>query len=244
MRTFGLYIHGHFVHPGPLRPVVPPADPTAGFARVGWLEAGKPESEEILEIALQGAAETFEQVLEGSFFPLGERLAFLDKLRARLLDNLDFLATLLSKEVGKPLRLARTEVRRAVATLEWTVREAPAVFAPHGLPTASVPEFAGIEGAWQREPRGPLLAITPFNFPANLVMHKLAPALAAGCPVLLKPSPKAAATAMAIADMCHAAGLPAGMLAVLNCDDALVAKALTDPRVRQVSFTGSAKVGW
>src|SRR5690606_11420483 len=96
----------------------------------------------------------------------------------------------------------------------------------------------------QKESRGVLLAISPFNFPLNLVMHKLAPALAAGCPVLLKPSPKSALTALCLADFCLAEGLPPGLLNVISCSNEMVPELIRDFRVAHVSFTGSAQVGW
>lgn len=243
MRSFGQYVNGQYVQSGSFRRVQSPFHADSPVAQVAWIEASQPEHREIAEAALQGVSETFEQVQRG-FFPLAERLAFLDRLRGKLNDNLDFLARLMTEEVGKPIRQARAEVQRGLSTLEWTSMEAPRFFAAEGLPTASRAPWRGLEGFTLREPRGPLLAITPFNFPVNLVLHKLAPALAAGCPVLLKPSPKAAACALAIADMCHAAELPAGMLSVLNCDDETTRRLAQDPRVAQISFTGSARVGW
>jgi acyl-CoA reductase-like NAD-dependent aldehyde dehydrogenase len=106
----------------------------------------------------------------------------------------------------------------------------------------------GNEGRWglvQRFPVGPILAITPFNFPLNLVAHKLAPAIAAGCPILLKPAPQTPFTALALGEVILKAGWPAEALAVLplsNADTAWLAE--KEDRIKLVSFTGSAKVGW
>jgi acyl-CoA reductase-like NAD-dependent aldehyde dehydrogenase len=163
---------------------------------------------------------------------------------ARMNDHSENLAQILGREVGKPIKLARLEVQRALSTIEWTMIEAPEVFSKKGLPTSSRSTWQGLEGWSVYEGRGPLLAITPFNFPVNLAIHKIAPAIAAGCPVILKPSPRAALTALLIADHMHAAGLPAGMLSVIQCEDALVRFLCDDSRVAQVSFTGSAHVGW
>ena len=86
------------------------------------------------------------------------------------------------------------------------------------------------------EARGPLLAITPFNFPINLALHKIAPAWAAGCPVVLKPSPKAALTGLLIADLASACELPEGMLSVIQTDNELAQRLIKDSRITQISF--------
>jgi glyceraldehyde-3-phosphate dehydrogenase (NADP+) len=93
-------------------------------------------------------------------------------------------------------------------------------------------------------PAGPIAAITPFNFPLNLVAHKLAPAIAAGCPVVLKPAPQTPLTALKLAQLIHAAGLPAGALSVMPMPNDVAAKLVADDRLKVLSFTGSAKVGW
>lgn len=242
MRSFGLYINGQYVHTGAFSLVIPPAEfPPTPFAQCAILQQNGPE--EIMEAALQGAHETFVQIQKG-FFPLAERLQFLKRFREKLASNADFLSLLLCQEVGKPLKLARVELQRALDVCDWTLIEAPRVFSPEGLPSLSRAAWQNVSAWVQREPRGPLLAITPFNYPVNLVLHKLVPAIAAGCPVILKPSPKSAATAMAIADTFHAAGLPPGMLSVLNTDNAVAERLIKDPRIQQISFTGSAAVGW
>src|SRR5690606_33805928 len=157
----------------------------------------------------------------------------------------DRLALLLVHEIGKPLVLARTEVARAASTVEWTIREAVNLLKPEGL-NADATALGRAEGALGftlRQARGPLLAITPFNFPLNLALHKILPAFAAGCPVILKPSPKAALIGLTIADLCHSCDLPPGLLSVLNCDDETTQSLVADPRIAQVSFTGSGRVG-
>lgn len=240
LKKLGLYLNGRYTPPSQFQDVRPPGSPGEVLAQVGWLDDNDPE---ILEAALLGAHETFRQVQDG-FFPLHERLEFLARFGRKLEDNLDFLTETLSREVGKPKKLARAEIRRGIDTIAWTLREAPRLLAPEGLPAAASARSASMQAWTQREPRGPLVAVTPFNYPVNLVLHKLVPAWATGCPVILKPSPKAALTALAIADTAHAADLPAGMLSVLNASPACTQRLLRDPRVAQVSFTGSAAVGW
>jgi len=147
-------------------------------------------------------------------------------------------------EAGKPVSMARAEVDRAVVTFKTGAEEA-ARFGGESLPLDLT---EGNEGRWglvQRFPVGPVLAITPFNFPLNLVAHKLAPAMAAGCPVLLKPAPQTPFTALALGEVILKAGWPAEALAVLplsNADTAWLAE--KEDRIKLVSFTGSAKVGW
>ena len=147
-------------------------------------------------------------------------------------------------EAGKPVRQARTEVDRAVITFKTAAEEAARL----GGESLPLDLTEGNEGRWglvQRFPVGPVLAITAFNFPLNLVAHKLAPALAAGCPVILKPAPQTPFTALALGEVILKAGWPEEALAVLtlsNTDTAWMAE--KEDRIKLVSFTGSAKVGW
>jgi len=246
VRNYGLYINGQYIHSGETRESRSPLAPDVVLAKYAHLEsqgAKVDESSELLEAALSGARETFAQI-QGGFFPLDERLAFIEKLKERMSAQFDALVHSLIHEGAKPLSLARSEVKRSIDTLEWTLIEAPQIFSSVGLPTQSRSDWRTLRAWTERRPRGPLLAITPFNFPLNLVMHKLIPAIAAGCPVILKPSPKAALIGLTIADFCQAAGLPAGMLSVIQCDDAFTERLIKDPRISQISFTGSAPVGW
>lgn len=151
-------------------------------------------------------------------------------------------------EAGKPRKAAQGEVDRAVLTFRTAAEEA---LRREGevMPLDWVP---GSEGRWsmvRRFPRGPVLAITPFNFPLNLVAHKLAPAIAAGCAVVLKPAPQTPFTAIRLAELVYeageAVGWPKGALSVLHLENEVVQKmAAENEDIRQVSFTGSAKVGW
>lgn len=155
----------------------------------------------------------------------------------------DFAGTIVA-EAGKPVRAALAEVDRAIFTFrvagEEAVRRGGEVFPLDLLP--------GAEGRWgmvRRFPVGPVLAITPFNFPLNLAAHKLAPAIAAGCPVLLKPAPQTPFSALNLARLILEAGWPEEALAVLplaNEDAGWLVE--QEERIRLVSFTGSAAVGW
>jgi acyl-CoA reductase-like NAD-dependent aldehyde dehydrogenase len=176
--------------------------------------------------------------------PRWKRREILEDVAAALLEQKDRFAKLIVAEAGKPIRLARTEVDRAVLTFKTASEEAVRL----GGESIPLDLTEGNENRWgliQRFPVGPILAITPFNFPLNLVAHKVAPALAAGCPVILKPAPQTPFTALALGELILKAGWPEEALAVLtlsNADTAWLAE--KEDRIKLVSFTGSAKVGW
>jgi len=244
-RKYGLFINSNYVHSKSWRPVKSSVSPDNLLAEVAIFEAQK-DDPDLYEACVEGAHQSHLQIQEG-YFPLQERLEFLRRLRKRLVEQKENMAQLIMQEVGKPIDLARGEVDRAVDTIEWTLRAAEEKLGPAGhrkLPTNERPAWSDYSGYWEYVGRGPLLAITPFNFPLNLVMHKLAPAIASGCPVVLKASPKAALTALCLTDYCKAESLPAGMLNTFLCDDETTRKLIQDDRIKQVSFTGSDKIGW
>jgi acyl-CoA reductase-like NAD-dependent aldehyde dehydrogenase len=157
----------------------------------------------------------------------GKRAAFVD---------------LIVREAGKPIGYARNEVERGVMTLRLAAAETLR-FGGEYVPL----DFGAGEGKMavtHRFPVGVVLGITPFNFPLNLVLHKVAPALATGCPILLKPAPQAPLTALALAALVAEAGYPAGALQAFTCSNAVAETLVTDPRIAMLSFTGSDKVGW
>jgi acyl-CoA reductase-like NAD-dependent aldehyde dehydrogenase len=176
--------------------------------------------------------------------PRWKRRDILEDIAAALIEQKERFAKLIVAEAGKPIRLARSEVDRAVLTFKTAAEEAVRL----GGETIPLDLTEGNENRWglvQRFPVGPILAITPFNFPLNLVAHKVAPALAAGCPILLKPAPQAPFTALALGEIILKAGWPQEALAILtlsNADTAWLAE--KEDRIKLVSFTGSAKVGW
>lgn len=153
------------------------------------------------------------------------------------------LAQLILAEGGKPITYARAEVSRGVMTLSLAAEEA-ARLGGEVLPLDLTRAGAGRWGITRRFPVGPVLGITPFNFPFNLVAHKVGPALAAGNPIIIKPSSKCPLTALKLAEVWDQAGLPAGGLQVLPSKTRLAEAAVADDRLRALSFTGSAAVGW
>jgi acyl-CoA reductase-like NAD-dependent aldehyde dehydrogenase len=176
--------------------------------------------------------------------PRWKRKEILEDVAAALIEQKERFAQLILAEVGKPIRLARFEVDRAILTFKTAAEEVTRL----GGETIPLDLTEGNEGRWglvQRFPVGPVLAITPFNFPLNLVAHKIAPAMAAGCPFLLKPAPQAPFTALALGELIIKADWPNEALAVLplsNADTAWLAE--KEDRIKLVTFTGSAKVGW
>ena len=176
--------------------------------------------------------------------PRWKRREILEDVAAALIEQKERFAQLIVAEAGKPVRLARIEVDRAVLTFKTAAEEAARL----GGESIPLDLTEGNEGRWglvQRFPIGPVLAITPFNLPLSLVAHKAAPAMAAGCPLILKPAPQGTFAALALGEVILKAGWPEEALAVLPLDNADTAwLAEKEDRIKLLSFTGSAKVGW
>jgi acyl-CoA reductase-like NAD-dependent aldehyde dehydrogenase len=176
--------------------------------------------------------------------PRWKRREILENVAAALIEQKERFAQLIVAEAGKPVRQARIEVDRAVLTFKTAAEEAARL----GGESIPLDLTEGNEGRWglvQRFPIGPVLAITPFNYPLNLAAHKVAPAMAAGCPWILKPAPEGTFTALALGEVILKSGWPEEALAVLPLDDTDTAwLAEKEDRIKLVSFTGSAKVGW
>jgi acyl-CoA reductase-like NAD-dependent aldehyde dehydrogenase len=176
--------------------------------------------------------------------PPWKRADILDRISELIGERNEELARTISAEAGKPMKNARTEAARAVNTYSLSAGEARRLSGESVPITGTQPGHGHI--AWTvRVPIGVIGAITPFNFPLNLVAHKLAPALAAGCAVVLKPASQTPVSALRLAAICEEAGLPAGWLNVLPGPASEVAEVLVeDDRVRMITFTGSSEVGW
>lgn len=153
------------------------------------------------------------------------------------------LARLISQDAGKPLTLAVAEVDRAITVFRQAA-EGARRFGVSALPADSDPRGEGMTAMVERFPLGIIAAISPFNFPLNLVAHKVAPAIAAGNAVVLKPPPQAPLAAFRLAELMTRSGLPAGALQVLHVPVPQAERLATDPAFAMLSFTGSAKVGW
>ena len=173
--------------------------------------------------------------------PAHQRAAILNRAAALIGDNLEALARLMSQENGKPVKHARGEVSRAVETFQFAADEARRI---HGetIPMDAAKGGVGRIGYYVRVPVGIIAAITPFNFPLNLVAHKVAPAIAAGCPIVLKPAPATPLSALRLAELLLEAGLPQGAFSVVTGGADVGAWLISDPRVAMITFTGSPPI--
>ena len=193
-----------------------------------------------LDAAIGAAEAAFPQMRR---MPAYRRSAVLMQLRDRLGAERERFARLITAEAGKPIRDARTEVGRALLTLTIAAEEAKRIEGEL-LPLDVAEAGEGRLGLTRRFPIGPVGAITPFNFPLNLVLHKLAPAIAAGNTLVLKPSPRTPLTALALAELAAGSDLPQGALQVLPGGAEIGQAMAADPRLKMLTFTGSAAVGW
>jgi succinate-semialdehyde dehydrogenase / glutarate-semialdehyde dehydrogenase len=186
--------------------------------------------------AIAAASEGFKIWRKTSPF---ERTRILIKWYNLINENADDLATLITSEMGKPWAEAKGEVAYGSAFIEWSAHEAVRI---HGE-TVTVP-FPGTRGWTLHQPVGVVSCITPWNFPSAMITRKAAPALAAGCSIVIKPAPETPLTALALAELAHRAGFPAGVFNVI-CGDAedLGPVMIGSPEVRMVGFTGSTEVG-
>ena len=177
-------------------------------------------------------------------FPRPARIEVLERAAAALRERAEELARVVALEAAKPLRTARVEAARAVDTFAFAAAEARAL-AGEVVPVDAVSSGADRVAYTMRVPVGVVAAISPFNFPLNLVAHKVAPAIAAGCPVVLKPASQTPLSALLLASLLHDLGVPRGWLNVVPGGGGTVGEALvTHPDVAYVSFTGSPEVGW
>jgi acyl-CoA reductase-like NAD-dependent aldehyde dehydrogenase len=189
------------------------------------------------------ACRAAEAALARADFPQHQRAAVLARAAALVEQRLEQLAETIALESAKPIRAARAEVERCIDTLTFAAAEAR-TFTGEMIPLEASRAGAGRIGFALRVPIGVIAAITPFNFPLNLVAHKLAPAIAAGCPVVLKPAPQAPLSAIALVELLVEAGLPGDWISVLTdggreAGEPLVAHAVP----AMVTFTGSVGVG-
>ena len=193
-----------------------------------------------IEAAVAGAVRVFE---ETRALPTFQRVAILRKVALELERRRDELAGTIAAEAGKPLKAARAEAERAAATFSAA---AAALEAETGtmLPLDVNAASLGRWGVVKRVALGPVLAITPFNFPLNLTSHKVAPAIAVGAPIVQKPASQTPMSALALREIVLAAGWPEDAYVVLPIAGAAAEALVLDPRLSVVSFTGSGAVGW
>ena len=215
-----------------------------------WLDVRSPYSGDVVGRAGKGDAALVRQGLDAAAeafekpFPAHERAALLDRVSGALELRREDVAQTICAEAGKPLKAARVEAARAASTFTF------AAVAARSLAGQVVPMDASVAGEGKlaftlRVPVGIVGAISPFNFPLNLVSHKVAPAIAAGCPVVLKPAGTTPLSALLLAELIVEAGLPPGWLSVVPGPAAEIGDVLVeDERVKLITFTGSSEVGW
>jgi len=172
-----------------------------------------------------------------------ERKKILKHCLMRFKEKEKLLVEILCVEVGKTIKDAQSEVDRFLGTFEVSAEEATRQYGEI-LPLDISERGLGYRGYWKRFPIGPCLFITPFNFPLNLVAHKVAPAIAAGCPFILKPALATPISAAIMGEVLSETDLPRGAFSILFCNNSLAQKMAEDERLKLLSFTGSAKVGW
>ncbi|QBD81830.1 aldehyde dehydrogenase family protein [Ktedonosporobacter rubrisoli] len=201
--------------------------------RVAW--ANKAHVETALTAAKEGAKEM-------AAWPLHRRAALLQRIADLIAANKERFAWLIVHEVGKPIKDAYLEIDRAIAAVRLSAEEATRI---HGevIPMDAVPSGEGRIAYTVRRPLGIIAGITGFNFPLLLDCHKIAPALAAGNAIVLKPAPDTPITALELAALCAQAGTPRGALSVLPGGDEIGEALVRDERVAMITFTGSSAVG-
>jgi len=231
--TVPIYLAGEFVEAGSPLEV---RNPATGELVATTFQAGPAE----LEKATVAAVDAFGRTRRLASY---ERRDALAHVAERIAQDADELAELLTRESGKPIRDARGEVARASLTFRTAAEEALRING-EWMPLDWNAANKGRSGIWRRYPIGPVAGISPFNFPLNLAVHKVAPAIAAGCSIVLKPPSKDPLVMLRVAGYLDETDLPKGAVSILPLDrptgDALV----SDDRFKLLSFTGSPSVGW
>ena len=215
-----------------------------------WIDVRSPYSGAVVSRVAKGGAEEARRAVDAAAralenpLPAHKRAEILVKVAGLIGRRHEEVARTISDEAGKPIKTARVEASRAMSTYTFAAVEARKL-AGEMIPMESAQAGEGKLGFTLRKPIGVVGAISPFNFPCNLVAHKVAPALAAGCPVVLKPASQTPLSALLLAELELEAGLPAGWLNVLVGPASQIGDVLVeDERVRLITFTGSSGVGW
>ncbi len=222
-----------------------------------WMEEGDPieilapYDGSVVGRIFQGRREHAEQAIAAAVkafgttrrLPAFERQRVLKSVAENISERKEEYARCIALEAGKPIKTARSEVDRAIFTFTVAAEESVRIYGEY-LPLDWQEFTVGRWGMVRRFPLGPIAGITPFNFPLNLVAHKVAPAIAAGCTMVLKPAPQTPLTALMLAESVQQAGWPDGALNVLPLSNQDAGLLVGDDRLKLISFTGSVPVGW
>jgi len=233
MKTYQMFLNGQFCNGVVLRDIVQPYN-NKPFAKVYF------GNEVILEEAIVGAEKAFKTMKSTPSHVISD---ILRKVSQKLNARSEEFAKIIALEAGKPIKTARGEVGRAIHTLMLGAEECLRI-AGEVIPMDQKPYGEARFGTVKRFPLGVVGAITPFNFPLNLVAHKLSPALAAKNTVVLKPASQTPISALLLSELFMEAGLPEGALQVIPAKGSAGEILARDPRVKMLSFTGSPAIGW
>jgi acyl-CoA reductase-like NAD-dependent aldehyde dehydrogenase len=206
---------------------------------------------EVATYAAMADAKTIDQAIEAAehatkamqAFPAYKRQEVLNHCVKRFEERFEEIAMALCLEAGKPIKDSRGEVTRLIDTFRIAAEEAVRI-GGEVVPMDITPRAKGYTGMWKRVPIGPCSFISPFNFPLNLAAHKVAPAIAAGCPFILKPASLTPIGALIIGEILAETDLPEGAFSILPCHRDGADLFTTDDRLKLLSFTGSPDVGW
>ena len=215
------------------------------------LDVTNPFDGSVVGTTFQATTEQLDQAIvaaEAAFkvtrtMPIYDRVAILEAIAAGVKERQTEISEMISREAGKPIREANVETARGIFTLEVAAEEAKRI-SGEVIPLDLMASSKGRFGIVRRFPIGPIAAISPFNFPFNLALHKVAPALASGNPVILKPPSKDPLTMLLFAEIVDQAGVPKGSVSVLPMDRQVGDAMVADDRFKLLSFTGSPAVGW
>jgi len=231
--SFGCYIAGKWIETDHAVEVRSPFDD----ALVAVVHRAGPHE---IETAISKASAAFEVTRK---LPVWKRAEVLEKISAGIAARREEFAQTIALEAGKPIRTARVEVDRAVFTFKVAAEESKRMYGEI-VPLDWVPGTEGREAQVRRVPLGPIAGISPFNFPLNLVAHKVAPALAAGNPIILRPASQTPVSAFKLAEIISSSGWPAEAFSVVPSTTQDAALLVEDDRIKLLTFTGSPAVGW
>ena len=233
MEEYKLYVAGKFVSTKTILEIQNPY--TEKIFAKSYI-AGKKELETAI-VAAQKVEKTMREL------PSFQRYEILMQIAQALKDQIQSFAKVLSDESGKPMRYAKGEIQRSIQTFTVAAEEAKRL--PGEVMSLDwTPAGAGKQGVVRYFPVGLVAGISPFNFPMNLAVHKIAPAIAAGCPIILKPSTNTPLSTLALAKIIDATSLPKGAVSILPMSRTEGNQLVTDDRFKLLSFTGSPYVGW
>ena len=230
MKRYALYVDGHWVEHG--SSVLDVHNPATGDV-VGSVPTA---SRAMVRNAIDAA---YRALASWSSMPAGQRAELLTRVATRIRNDVDRLARVLTMEQGKPLAEARGEMNISADYFQWNAEEAKRVYGEIIPASVSDKRLLAI-----RQPVGVAASITPWNFPASMIARKVAPALAVGCPVVIKPASTTPLSALELVRICDEVGIPQGVINVIVGNASEIAdEFVSNPKVRKISFTGSTEVG-